>query len=337
MHTCQPIREVIAAVSDGGPPRGGPRRDSDAARIRTIALLVAAISLSGGVTTRAQTQDKAVGDAKLFKVNEYADNPEKILDRSRQVRFQGIGMVQRERELAEDAEAIAKDIHAMPQAGHGTGINISPCLVLTNRHVAFGSDVYLDPDENYKMKYNIGYSINSAYANTSELTPKVHGDILYSDFVISKDSNCSGSYIGWYKWSDVSTEYLARLKARVLLVSFSGDQATNNMAISFGNVTGVDAVSGNVLYNASASPGSSGGAVFIVTEGGDISLQGLHVGGPHGEEGEHSFPTYSKEHANQFVNIADIMQREDVRRVVGQDLRDHPVANPLLTYLHVGH
>jgi hypothetical protein len=59
----------------------------------------------------------ANGDAKLIKVNEYADNPEKVLNRSTQVRFQGIGMVQRERELAEDAKAMAKNMNAESKAG----------------------------------------------------------------------------------------------------------------------------------------------------------------------------------------------------------------------------
>jgi V8-like Glu-specific endopeptidase len=337
MQSCHPSHKVTAAFFNGGSPTAGAQRCRTPMRLTALALLAAAMSLSGGVPTHAQTHAEATGGAKLITVTEYADNLDKVIDRQKATRFQGIGMIRRERELAEDANAIAKSFHAAPKAGHATGVNIGPCLVLTAYHVAFGDitdERSVDKHTNYKMQYNVGYSANTEFASTSELIPVVRGNPNHADFVLTKDANCSGSRFGWYELSGISSADLVKAHEIVMVISFSGRHGSDKLTVSMGNVTGIDPVTGCLTYSASTSQGSSGGAVFIIAETGELMLQGIHIAGGSWDE---EVPTYSAAQANKFLNIADVSDRQDFSQLLIADLKSHPGNNPLKSYFQVRH
>lgn len=267
--------------------------------------------------------------ARLIKVNEYKDNPEQVIPRAKFPQFNAIGMVQRMSEIVQSARNGNES-----NLGHGTALNLGPCTVLTNYHVPFGTSSSVTKFDQYKMRYNIGYSATASFEQSSEITPKLAGDLTSNDFSLSQDPKCSGSKYGWYKPSDLTSDQLVARHATVLVVSFPGDQGNDKMAISKGVVTGIDPNTGNVLYTASTSPGSSGGAVFIIDENGDLRLQGIHVGGA--KDGTNfQYPTYTQEHANQFLNVAELFERPDVARYVNSDITNHPGTNPIERYTHV--
>jgi V8-like Glu-specific endopeptidase len=266
--------------------------------------------------------------------NVFGDSPQTVIDRSRWPVFQAIGVAYRERDISNYAAMIASGTAPSSAVGYGTAFNVGPCTVLSNRHVPYAGEPYPDSESNYRMVYSVGYADASPFTIVAELNPIVYGDLLKSDFSLSIDSKCSGKTVGWYKTSDISTDELVRTQAKVLVVSFPSNKP-GQMVASFGKVTGVDPDSGNVLYSASTAPGSSGGVVFVVLSTGEILAQGIHVGGRKKGSDDFTYPNYTQEHANEFINLSEIMYRHDIQIILRADFSVHGTRNPLENYLHV--
>ena len=199
--------------------------------------------------------------------NEFADHPYQIIDRSKYPQFSPIGILQR------NVDILDKDDYDRELLGHGTAINISPCLILTNYHVPFGNNEYPAELSNFKMTYFYGLSSRGKFATSSTAVPIVKGNLTTRDFSVLRDANCPGLKYGWFDPSDVSSDRLMDLHAHVLVVSYPSDAGFGRIAVSNGSVKGIDPNTGNVMYDASTSPGSSGGAVLIIDENGTLACR----------------------------------------------------------------
>ena len=296
-------------------------------RVHFWILAVALITDGDGYGSSASLgQDYSSG---LLAINEYLDNPYvQILDPAKWPALSGIGVLKRN----------WKRMDSNDREGHGTGVNISPCLIISSHHVVFGQRPYVSKSgfSFFTMSYNIGLR-PTGFSELSKATPIIEGNLSTFDFTVLKDLSCPGLRFGWYETSNVTSESIVAQHADVLSASFPGDLGDTKLVISKGRVRGIQPQDGNVYYDASTAPGSSGSPVFIIDENGKLRLQGLHVGGEKVivNPSMFKFPTYSEDCANEFVNITDLLDRPDVAAAIRLDLDEHPGPNPLEKALRV--
>ena len=245
---------------------------------------------------------------KLQKINRFATNEDKVIDRKLNPQFAPLGMVQRMRELKADVEARMSNRAADSKAGRATAFNMGPCTVVTNFHVVYGNDPYANMNADNRLNFSVGAADGKAFAESSIVQPADKGALTedgQNDWAVTKDPKCLGKKYGWFNYTQKTNAELVNANAQVFLVSFPGDRNVGELSISVGRVTGVNARSGNLRYDVSEAPGSSGGAVFIF-ENGEMKLVGLNVGGMKDGDNYH-FEQYSNERANEFKNIADVV------------------------------
>lgn len=260
-----------------------------------------------------------------LSANVFADNKIVTVPRERFPQFDGIGLINRLRD--------AKDQHNSLPTGFANAINVGPCSVVTNSHVAFDDDLYIEKNKDYRLFFSIGYAKDKVFARKVIIEPRLRGEnIRQFDFSLSYDSSCSGIKYGYYYRSPYSKFDLVKNHMKLVLVWLDPD---GQMNFSSGVADNIEGRTGYVRFSASTKPGSSGGAVFLVDDvSGELRLQGVNVGAL-GTTSNYTFPTYSDENANLFMSIEDIVERSDVSDWLARDLRDHPGLNPLADKLHL--
>ena len=227
----------------------------------------------------------------------FPESPIKVVDRAKFTQFASVGLIKRLVDVSDEALAkpFPKTFVLTPQPGSATGIYLDDCVVITNYHVAFGKTDVAHRIEDFKMQFRVGNKPNDGFAHQSIITPRVMGNLFTQDFVAASDPSCTGREFDKFTSSYLTSGQLVRMKARVILVSFSGGANEDDMTVSAGTVTGIDPETGYVTFNASAKAGSSGGAVLVrdpIT--GKLLLQGLNVG--------------ANETQNAFMNIVEIVE-----------------------------
>jgi V8-like Glu-specific endopeptidase len=251
--------------------------------------------------------------AKLYKVNRYADNPAVTVDRAAFPQFLPMNQI---KNLVE-----VQSLKPGESAGRASGFNISPCLMVTNHHVVYGDDLQPVAGRDYTMLISAGIKAGAQFMGS---TKQNHVEIAGArsedggnDYAVVKSPACLGKNFGWYEPSKKTPGQLVSEQAQVFVVSFPADRNEGQMEVSFGQVTGTEKETGNLQYNASTAPGSSGGAVFIM-ENGEMRLVGLHVGGKRDGK-RYEFDTHTQKYTNTFIPVRDILGRDDVQKMVELD------------------
>lgn len=247
-----------------------------------------------------------------------------IKDRSKYAQYWPINYIER-------IDDPSKGLKSDDTLGQATGINISPCLFITNHHVVYGVR-----DTPFSLKVSAGTSITAPFQGFSRDSTVIQAgnydfETGANDWVVLKSNACFGKRFGWYDTAALDTAYMSqliKLKKTVLLVAFPGflqGKGTNvgNLVITSGHIIGWDTVTHNIAMTAIGSPGSSGGAVFTI-DGQKIKLIGLYVGGIENSD------------VNEFVFIGDIIRSQSLRKVISLDNDSNTIVNKVEKYLKYG-
>jgi V8-like Glu-specific endopeptidase len=257
----------------------------------------------------------------------FADHPDRLVLTRDLSRFSPIGIVQRVREIG---EAVVTDSapQIYPRGGRATAFYVSPCTLVTNYHVVFGADAFAEAGVDYRMRLTIGLKSDGNFKKSLILSVIKQGKMSYEgqhDWALLRDESCFGRAVGWFKLASVTATELIDGRRKVAVVSFPFDRKPNDLSVGAGEVRGVNPTNGNITFDASEAPGSSGGPVFA---SGTTAVIGVNVGGPKAGE-NFNFPFFSVDRANEFVLADDFIALPSVQKLISADLAISGDHNPL--------
>lgn len=255
----------------------------------------------------------------------FKDNPDVTVNRFIETQFMPIGELESIR--------VVKDSNGNDSHDYGTGFLVSPCLILTNAHVAFGDDGSPRLGKDYSFKFRAGVSGTSAFAGNTIAKPVLWGlQNLYgrNDWALMKLTACIGAKtdIGWYETSTNSIDY--HIDEQVLVAGYPSDKALGQLAASYGQVKDIDKRNGFFRFSSSMVPGQSGAPVFRKEDGRIvvIGINSMELLLPSNLKRGETYDTYSDNIASEFQCICDILKRSDVKDLIQSDITAFGQPNP---------
>lgn len=264
--------------------------------------------------------------------NSYDNNPDQAVNRRVYNQLNAIGQIQTTWEVS--------DYKGQKGIGVATAFLISPCLILTNNHAIFGDDFPPQPRNKHEleniqkafpMKFRVGVGMTLEFEGSVAAILVAWGDrdgANREDWALLKLSSCVGkrSEIGYLE-TNSKTQSGDMIHEKIALVSFPFNR--QDMAISYGYVSGYNCYNDTLRYTVSSAPQSSGGAVLVDTPVG-VRVIGMHRGGVRtaDRQKDYQFPTYKRRISNEFINIRDILLHERVEKLLKADLESAKYVNP---------
>ncbi|KAJ8137402.1 hypothetical protein OY671_009385, partial [Metschnikowia pulcherrima] len=120
--------------------------------------------------------------------NEYRDNPSQVLDLSRYSQFSFVGRL--ERDIIDETGLVHRH--------QGSAVVVSPCYIITNRHVVFGDDETPIPAKSYPMTFRAGVGDDDeGFLGHTEALPVLWGKASSrgdDDWAIMRLHRCVGQH-----------------------------------------------------------------------------------------------------------------------------------------------
>lgn len=247
----------------------------------------------------------------------FKTNPIIAVDRAVETQFAPMGEL--------ESLGVERDKNGEAIQWFGTGFLVSPCYIITNHHVVFGNSLSAVPGKDYSMKFHVGVGPDgTGFFGETVATLVVWGEREKNgrnDWALLKLKTCVGApkfNVGWFEVALRSSDQL--VGTSVAAVGFATDDRRGILSASLGKVFEPVSNSGLLKTSAALRDGQSGGGVFQFDRG-RMSLVGIATM----SLGEKSHPlgdipdAYSSDRANEFLNIAPILNRPEVRTLLDAD------------------
>ena len=237
--------------------------------------------------------------------NVFKDHPITVMNRAASPWASPIGEL--------ESSEVQADRQGRSFTNRGSGFLVSPCLVLTARHVVYGSDPFPMPGASYDMVFRAGASTTAAFQGHTTAHPVVDGQIGpvgRGDWALLTLDACVGRRFGWFDLSADKQLPANAPRLPIAVAGYSGDQTRGVLSYSKGEIEGSDARNDLVLFNASMTGGQSGGPILEIHNDKLVAV-GITVqdfGGPNAGDEVIIQDTYGPGHANEFVRISDVLE-----------------------------
>lgn len=268
---------------------GGPDRRQQTRRGRRLAALAAAAAgmtawaLAGTAVAAPTGPRSAAAEDSRFEI--FATNDYRI--------FNTVGLV---RDIDEsDPE-------------HGSGFLISPCHVLTNYHVVFGSDS-AQPVTNKRVRFSLGIAGNGGTETVAGTVVGYGEDFQptrnrYSDWALIRLDSSPGEKYGYFNIA--STPFPAVRQLELVSAGYPADKPVSAL---WGDSCRIpDRESYGWMTNCILVPGSSGGPVATRNARGEYVVVGMNAGF-HVNRGLISKTESSRERMNIVTPISGLYER----------------------------
>lgn len=280
--------------------------------------------------------------------NWYQDNPWYPVDRRADPFYNAIGVI-------EMKNAVWVEGAGRKGKGQANAWLVSPCYAITNNHAVFGDEFPDQPrteqereaiSQKYAVTFRVGVGRTLPFAGSVTALPVRWGRRDYSsnDWALLRLNSCLGTRpeIGWMP-VDVNLigSVLYKNTTMIKVVFFDVQTSLSEgseklpdsypMYESLGCVYGYNELDRVFRYSASTKPGTSGAPIMRRGEDGLERVIGIHRGGGVDFQGSiynKYYKTYSPDIANQFLNIRDIIDSQDVRKLLVADMLAYGKGEP---------
>lgn len=171
--------------------------------------------------------------------------------------------------LVGDPFAAIGNLYSSRHDGRGTAFLVGRCLVLTNLHVAFTSELSPDMNEISQFILPTGEGANAtpvAHGDFSKLT-RSHDD--REDWALLHLDDCLGDKYGWLNLKSVNKP---RSTIAVVSAGFPNDRVTDTLAVD-----PICYILGPLWeHNCASRPGSSGSPIMIKNTDGSYDVIAIH-------------------------------------------------------------
>ena len=287
--------------------------------------------------------------------NRYRDNPWFPVDRRADGFYNAIGVI--------ETKNVVYTADGSQGHGQANAWLISPCYAITNNHAVFGDAFPAQPrtdqerdaiSQAYPVTFSVGVGKTVPFAGSVTAIPVRWGrrtGTQENDWALLKLNSCLGtrSEIGWLPINvNQSAGQLHKEKSIVKVVFFdtAGSEAPGRDALhddstnyeSFGCVYGYNEENKTIRYSASTYYGVSGAPVMYWGKDGMEAVIGGHRGGhlDFTKGSTNAFKkyhdTYTEDESNEFINIRDVVQSQDVRDILNKDFLAYGRGNPYPRY-----
>lgn len=283
-------------------------------KLQMIYLALAGFISVGTISNAAHAESSVQG--RLFKVNRFLDNPDKLVDRSAETWFHPLGEIESIRTF--------KDANGVDSRMRASAFLISPCYIVTNHHAVYAYDLPVVEGLDYRMTFRAGWHATSPFAGDTIATPVVSGAREINsrnDWTLLRLRECIGKAPWNFGWFEVAAAPSARLiDLPIGIAGYAGDQERGVLLRGVGKVTGVSDYNGLVMFSAPTAKGQSGGPVFAKV-GGNLKVIGINTRQrvTLADKGNATFSTYSAGRANEFVNLYDVVNDPRVKVLLQAD------------------
>ena len=161
---------------------------------------------------------------------------------------------------------------------HGSGFMISPCHVLTNYHVAFGSDS-AQPVKDKRVRFSLGVAGKSGTETFAGTVVGFGDDFLptrnrYDDWALIRLDSSPGEKYGWFNIA--ATPFPAVRQLELVSAGFPADKPASTL---WGDSCRIpDRENYGWITNCILVPGSSGGPIATRTQRGEYVVVGMNSG-----------------------------------------------------------
>lgn len=142
--------------------------------------------------------------------------------------------------------------------GRGTAFLVSPCLILTNRHVAFSN--FEDPDMNEKSLFRLTTGESSVAHPLIYGKEEWHGDFENAkDWALLKLESCLGQDVGWFELKPVALNYAIFNHIELEMAGYPADRAVHQVTLH----SGCYIKNSGWRHDCATRSGNSGSPIFI--------------------------------------------------------------------------
>ena len=264
--------------------------------------------------------------------NRFRDNPKHVVDRAKETWTSPIGEL--ERDITPN-----KNGQGGETATVGTAFLVSPCYIMTAAHVVYGHDYSPVPGKDYRMTFRAGISGASPFAGHTTATPIVSGEYdsaSRNDWTLMRLHNCIGGRpeFGWLDSSVRPEKELLGIPAAAVGYPIDADRGL--MSLGEGHLHDRDSYNGQLRFDGSFGPGSSGGPV-LVTENASIVVAAI-ISGDMGSALDRTYDRYRLDVANTVQPIRHALsERLDVKALLDADKASFGQPNPAANRLRMDH
>lgn len=249
--------------------------------------------------------------------NRYENNPTILVDRAAHPEFLPISTLVGNKE-----------------AGRATGFNISPCLILTNSHVAFSDEgTYRDLAIYAGVKSGNLFLGKTTKSRVEYVLNKSASIIAIStdDYAIINSPACLGKTFGWLEPAKIGFSDIMSGNFEILVIGYPSDRQFGVVEASFGKIVDYEVLgniaTGLLFHDASTAPGMSGSPIFTIKDGA-IRLLAIHAGGIGATTGKHTFTHPRKDNLNAAIPAEMIFGNPRVRALIEADMQFNGALNP---------
>lgn len=149
-------------------------------------------------------------------------------------------------------------LERMQSDGRGTAFLVSPCLILTNRHVAFSD--FDHPDINEKSLFRL------ATGEAALAQPVMYGKTEWhpefenaKDWALLKLDSCLGSDVGWFDLKPLELNQMIFSKIELEIVGYPSDRSPHQITLH----SGCFIKDPGWRHDCATKSGNSGSPIFI--------------------------------------------------------------------------